>query len=74
MTDLQLLRRPDVERLVCLSRATLYELIRTGEFPRPVRIGAKAVAWRLTDIQTWIDSRPTAGSEGDVPAGSRTVR
>ena len=65
MTDIQLLRRPDVERLVRLSRTTIYQLMKTGNFPKPLRISAQAVAWRLSDIQAWVDSRPTAIASGD---------
>jgi len=40
--------------LACLSisRATLYRGIRAGHFPAPVRVGARAVGWRSSDIQS----------------------
>ena len=56
----RLLRRPAVEAMVGLRRAAIYDLVARGQFPRPVRIGARAVAWRFTDIAAWITSRPTA--------------
>jgi predicted DNA-binding transcriptional regulator AlpA len=31
-----------------------------GEFPDPVQIGARAVAFRESDIAEWINSRPSA--------------
>ena len=27
-----------------------------GEFPRPVRIGRRAVGWRAEDIENWFDA------------------
>lgn len=51
------LRRPEVENLTGLSRSTIYLMISNGEFPKPVRIGRRAVAWRESTIQSWIDSR-----------------
>ncbi|SFD67279.1 transcriptional regulator, AlpA family [Roseivivax sediminis] len=54
MTD-RMMRRPEVEAMTGLSRSTIYELMPRGLFPQPVRIGRRAVAWRLSSIQTWMD-------------------
>ena len=51
------LRRPEVESLTGLSRSTIYLMISNREFPKPVRIGRRAVAWRESAIQSWIESR-----------------
>lgn len=50
------LRRPEVEILTGLSRSTIYLMISNGEFPKPVRIGRRAVAWRESAVRAWIDS------------------
>ena len=54
-------RRGDVERLTGLSRSTIYEMMANGEFPRPVKIGRRAVAWRESDIAGWQAQRPKCG-------------
>lgn len=54
---LYFLRRPEVEARVGLSRSSIYAFMATGHFPKPIRIGARAVAWRLSDIEDWISSR-----------------
>ena len=59
----RLIRRPEVERLTSLSRSALYSAMSEGRFPRPVSLGRRSVAWRLRDIEGWIESRP------DVEAG-----
>jgi len=59
-----LLRRPEVERRVGLSRSSIYARMAEGSFPPPVRIGARAVAWRESDVTTWIGSRPLADGGG----------
>lgn len=53
-----LLRLPEVLRRTGRSRAGIYDLMSRGEFPLPVRVGAKAVAWKLSSVQAWIESRP----------------
>jgi prophage regulatory protein len=54
------LRRPDVEALTGLARSTLYDLMSKGDFPRPVKLTGKAVAWPESKITEWLASRATA--------------
>jgi prophage regulatory protein len=49
------LRLPAVKTRTGLSRSTIYARIAEGKFPHPVRLGARAVGWRESDISTWID-------------------
>lgn len=53
-------RRREVEAYTGLSRSTLYDLMSRGEFPRPVKITGKAVAWPETVITEWLAKRPAA--------------
>ena len=55
-----LLRVTEVCRRVGLSRSMVYARIAIGTFPRPVRVGKKAVRWRASEVAAWIDSRPRA--------------
>lgn len=55
-----LLKRPDVERLTGLSRASIYARLKRGTFPLPVRIGPNSVAWRADDVEDWIANLPVA--------------
>jgi prophage regulatory protein len=58
MTE-SLLRLPQVKTACGLSRTELYRRIGTGEFPEPVALGKRAVAWRSSQIQDWIAARAT---------------
>ncbi|MDG6079783.1 AlpA family transcriptional regulator [Erythrobacter litoralis] len=60
MSD-RFLRRPAVEEETGLSRSAIYRMMLEGEFPRPIRIGKQAVAWRQSAIEQWKSSRPVAG-------------
>ena len=57
------LTRPQVEALVGLSCSSLYRLMAAAEFPRPVRIARRAVRWRRSDLEAYLDDRPMAGPE-----------
>ncbi len=50
-------RRPDVEALVGLSRSTIYAMIADGSFPKPIKLGKRAVGWRRSDVLAWLDNR-----------------
>ena len=54
------LRRKDVEAIIGLSRSTIYALMATGDFPRPIKLGARAVGWFESDIEAWLEARKAA--------------
>ena len=60
----RLLTRQEVEARTALSRTTIYRKMREGSFPEPLQIGARAVRWPESEIQSWIASRPRATGEG----------
>jgi prophage regulatory protein len=51
-----LIPRKTVEKLSGLSRATIYRLIKSGKFPRPLSIGTGSVRWRQSDVIAWQQS------------------
>lgn len=57
---LQLLRRPQVEAMTGLPKSTLYDYLQAGTFPAPVKLSARSVAWRLSEVEAWIESRQSA--------------
>lgn len=53
-TQLQsFLRLNQVKSLTGFSRSWIYEAIRRGDFPSPILIGARAVAWTAQSIADW---------------------
>lgn len=55
----KLLRRPEVEARTGLSRSTIYDWMKRGEFPQPVKVGTRIVAWRESEITAWLEARET---------------
>lgn len=60
MTEIE--RLPSVVKRTTLSRSGIYALMKAGLFPRPLRLGARAIGWRREDIEAWIAARPKGGS------------
>lgn len=54
------LRRPAVEEATGLSCSAIYNLMSKGQFPRPIKLTGKAVAWPEEAIEKWLESRPVA--------------
>lgn len=54
----------DVINATALSRSSIYLKISEGNFPRPLKLGTRAVAWRASDIQRWISERPESRPNG----------
>jgi prophage regulatory protein len=53
----KLLRRRVVEDRSGLARSSIYEKMEEGEFPRPVKLGSRAVAWIEDEVNEWIEAR-----------------
>ena len=52
-----LIRLPEVQRRTGYSRAWLYRLLSENRFPKPVKIGSRAIAFVESEIETWINER-----------------
>ncbi len=55
--DQQILRRDEVLQLIGIARPTLYEWLRDGRFPQPIRLGARSIGWRRSDIRAWLHDK-----------------
>jgi prophage regulatory protein len=56
----RLLRIREVLHLTGLTRSTMYSYIPRGLFPAQIKIGLKASAWRLDEVEAWIEARTKA--------------
>ena len=56
MSD-KILRRKEVEARIGLACSTIYAMMACREFPRPIRIGRRAVGWLSSDIDNWLSDR-----------------
>lgn len=54
--DAMLWRLPTVLNHVPVSRSSWFAGVKSGRYPKPVQLGARAVAWRAEDIRTLVAS------------------
>lgn len=48
------IRLKELQLRIPLSTSTIYRMISQQSFPRPVRLGARAVAWRVSDVEAYL--------------------
>jgi prophage regulatory protein len=68
-----ILRLPAVVKMTGLSRSSIYLRISSGAFPRPVSLGARAVGWRESDINAWLEQLSQRIPESTRPKGSQST-
>jgi prophage regulatory protein len=56
-SSFHILRPREVFRRVSLSRTTVYQQVRAGTFPRPLKLTPKATGWLEHEIDQWIGAR-----------------
>lgn len=50
----------EVSAVLKVSRSTLWRWIKEGLFPKPIRLGPKAVRWKVSDLAAWDRERTEA--------------
>ena len=51
----KLVKMRAVMERVCLSRSGIYAMMGRGEFPLPIKLGVKSIAFRESEITDWIN-------------------
>jgi prophage regulatory protein len=59
----RVLRISDVVALTNLSRSTIYYLMKTGDFPRQIKIGGCS-CWLKSDVSGWFDNKFNVKKQG----------
>lgn len=53
--EVTFIRRKALEAKLGLSCSTIYAMMAASKFPRPVKLGRRAVGWREQDIVDWLN-------------------
>src|SRR5262245_46103735 len=66
--NLTMLRRPQAQAKCRHSRSTFYQRIAEGLWPKPVRLGARAVGWPEHEVELLIAARIASKSVDEIRA------
>lgn len=57
MQLIKTLRRPIVEQRTGRTRSSIYQGMKEGTFPRPIRLGKRSVGWIESEIDDWLRAK-----------------
>lgn len=49
--------KPERVGLLPVSEKTIWEWVRQGKFPKPIKVSANVTVWRLSEIQAWMEEK-----------------
>jgi prophage regulatory protein len=61
----RVLRWPEVLLCTGLSRPTISRLMDERQFPQRIKLGARAVGWRASEVAEWIEARQAKPLKAD---------
>ena len=59
-------RLPQVEAATGYRRSNIYRLVKSGEFPAPIKIGVRASAWVASSVRSWISEKIELGRKAEL--------
>ena len=62
LSNQTLVRPREAAAMLSISRKHLYALAARPDFPERIRVSDRVVAWRVTDLEAWIDARAQGGA------------
>lgn len=48
-------RAKQVLQLLPVGKTKLYQMVKDGEFPRPIKMSANTTVWRNADVLAWLE-------------------
>ncbi|MBO9831262.1 helix-turn-helix transcriptional regulator [Xanthomonas phaseoli] len=73
-TSKTLINRKKLLAMIPLSERTIFNMEQRGEFPRRIALTSRNVAWDLAEIEKWIETRRSSGTQAMRPGfNSSTV-
>ena len=56
-------RLSEITKITGLGRSSIYLALSKGEFPKPIRLGKRAIGWQEEAIQKWLDKLNEVNNE-----------
>lgn len=53
-------------RVIDVAHSTLWDWVRSGKFPPPVKLSDGVTAWRAADVTAWIEGRWVSEGANDA--------
>lgn len=60
-----MMRMPEVRKATGISKTTIWDHVRRGTFPQPVKVSPHCTAWRSDEVSAWMASRERVVTRGE---------
>lgn len=57
---------PPIPAIIPVSKSTWWAGVKSGRFPKPVKLGPRITVWRVEDIRDLIDQNPRSFQETEM--------
>ncbi len=54
-------KKPNQPKLIPISRATLWRMVKISKFPSPHQLGPNTTAWLCSDVRSWLSKNKSLG-------------
>lgn len=58
--SIRIVRMPELLQKIGLSKASIYNRVAAGSFPKPINLGGRSVGWLESSVEQWIAERSAA--------------
>ena len=66
MSNMKAIKLAQVKELTAFSSATIYRLIKIGEFPKQIKLAKRSSGWLQEEIYNWLEEKKNARDGGDL--------
>ena len=66
MSHFKVIKLAQVKELTTFSSATIYRLIKIGEFPKQIKLAKRSSGWLQEEIYNWLEEKKNARDGGDL--------
>ncbi len=49
--------RPERQGILPMGETTIWDKVRAGEFPAPIKLTERITVWRIEDVEAWMASK-----------------
>lgn len=68
------IRLPTILKLIPVGKSTWWEGVKSGRFPKSVKLGPRTTAWRVEDIQELIKQYPSCHDSSTIADHRKSPR
>jgi prophage regulatory protein len=63
----RLINRKTLHGMIPLSERAIFDMEKRGDFPRRIALTSRNVAWELSEVEAWIQTRKASGQQAERP-------